>query len=540
MKRLKQSLALIVSLSLMSPVAAFAQEADYGEAKNVIVMIPDGMSIEALTTARWLRDGNQMAFDEMATGLVRTNNANTPIADSAPAGTAMATGIKSQSPYVATYPAEAGMPGAEKFEAERANMPIATVLEGAKSLGKSTGIISTSNIQHATPADFSAHHPNRNDYEALGEQQVYQNIDVVLGAGSKYLSKEHRADGEDLIGELKDAGYSYINKRDDLLNSDATKLWGLFAEKNLSYDLDRDPAVEPSLAEMTEKALDVLSKNDKGFFLMVEGSQVDWAGHANDPVAIVTDIHAFDDAVSVAKDFADKRDDTVIIIATDHGTGGMSFGERDITKGYDKAPLESFTHIIKNAKKTGLGAAQEIAEDKSNIKEVMAANFGITDLTPEEEQNIASATDEEDMQMAIGHAISKRSHIGWTTGGHVGGDVALYCYVKDARAKALSGTVHNNEIGLYIADLFNLDLNTLTDQLFIKARDGFEKKGAEVAFTNEGNNPLITVSKGDQKVTIPMYKNYALVDGEKVDLGSVTVFNGTTCYVPQTALDLIK
>ncbi len=537
LKRLKQSIALILMIALVAPAAAFAQEADYGEAKNVIVMIPDGMNIESLTTARWFREGNQMTLDEMATGLVRTNNASTPIADSAPAGTAMATGIKTNSPYVGSYPSEVGMPGAAEFEAWRAKMPIANVLEGAKTLGKSTGIVSTSNVQHATPADFSAHHPDRNNYEALGEQQVYQNIDVVLGAGSKYLNKDHRADGEDLIGELKASGYSYITKRDELLNSNATKLWGLFAEKSLAYNLDRDPAVEPTLAEMTQKALDILSQNDKGFFLMVEGSEVDWGAHANDPVAVVSDIHAFDDAVKVAKDFADQQGDTVIVIAADHGTGGMTFGERAISKGYDKAPLDEFTHIIKNAKKTGLGAAEEIAEDKSNIKDVMAANFGITDLTPEEEKSIAEAND---MQMAIGHVISNRSHIGWTTGGHVGGDVALYCYVKDARAKELKGTVHNKDIGLYVADLFNLDLNALTDQLFIKARDGFEKNGAKVDFTNDNNNPEITVTKGEQKIVIPMYKNYALVGDKKVDLGSVTVFNGSTCYVPQTALDLIK
>lgn len=537
MKRLKQSIALVLTITLVTPAAAFAQENDYGEAKNVIVMIPDGMNIESLTTARWLREGNQMALDEMATGLVRTNNANTPIADSAPAGTAMATGIKSDSPYVGSYPSEVGMPGAPNFEAWRAKMPIANVLEGAKTLGKSTGIVSTSNVQHATPADFSAHHPDRNNYEALGEQQVYQNMDVVLGAGRKYLSKDYRADGEDLIGELKASGYSYITKRDELLNTNATKLWGLFSDKSLAYDLDRDPAVEPSLAEMTQKALDILSKNDKGFFLMVEGSEIDWAAHANDPVAIVSDIHAFDDAVKVVKDFADQQGDTVVVIAADHGTGGMTFGERAISKGYDKAPLEEFTHILKVAKKTCLGASEEIAADKSNIKDVMAANFGITDLTPEEEKSIAEA---QNMETAIGHVISKRSHIGWTTGGHVGGDVALYCYVKDPRAKELKGTVFNKDIGLYVADLFNVDLNALTDKLFIKARDGFEKNGAKVDFTNDNNNPQITVTKGDQKIVIPMYKNYALVGDKKVDLGSVTVFNGSTCYVPQTALDLVK
>lgn len=538
MKHLKTYLATSVAALILFPSAIFAGSKDYGTAKNIIVMVPDGMSVEALTTARWMTEEKSFVLDSMATGLVRTNNSNTPIADSAPAGTAMATGVKTQSPFIATYPEQSGMPGSEPVEKERAKMPIATVLEGAKSLGKSTGLVVTSNVQHATPADFSAHHPDRNNYEALGEQQVYQNIDVVLGAGSKYLEGSSRADGEDLIPVLKQKGYQYLTTRQELLQAKNEKMWGLFAPKELSYDMDRDPSKEPSLSEMTSKALDVLSKNEKGFFLMVEGSQIDWAAHANDPVALVGDIKAFDQAVKVCKDFADTHGDTVLIIAADHGTGGITFGERAITKGYDKAPLQEFTHIITQAKKTELAASKELNETKSNGAEVMKQNFGISDLTPEEIQKIQ---EDKDSAAAIGQIVSRRSHIGWTTGGHVGGDVALYCYSTDKNAQILSGTVHNKDIGKYVEDLLNVNLQNLTDRYFIKARPALEAKGAKVEFSfGSKSNPQLIVTKGDQKIILPMYKNIAIVNGKEVTLEAVTVFNGSSCYISQSAIDLIQ
>ena len=198
MKSFKKVLAVTLAVATLAPSFAFAEKKDYGSAKNVIMMIPDGMSVEALTTARWMTKDKKFVMDDLATGLVRTNNSNTPIADSAPAGTAMAAGIKTESPFVGCYPTKAGMPGAVEIEKDRAKQPIANVLEGAKRSGRSTGIVSTSNIQHATPADFSAHNPDRNNYEDLGEQQVYQDMDLVLGAGSTYLSKEKRKEQEPL------------------------------------------------------------------------------------------------------------------------------------------------------------------------------------------------------------------------------------------------------------------------------------------------------------------------------------------------------
>lgn len=542
MNYFKNILATSLAALTLLPSATFAAPKNsnndtFGSAKNVIVMIPDGMSVEALTTARWMTDDYSFTFDSWATGLVRTNNASTPIADSAPAGTSMATGIKTESPFVGTYPTKATMPGAEPFDESMSKSPIANVLEGAYRTGRSTGIVSTSNVQHATPADYSAHHPNRNNYQVLGEQQVYQNVSVVLGAGSKHLRADVREDKEDLIKEIKNNGYDLVTDTASLKASTSNKLWGLFADESLSYDIDRDPAKEPSLEEMTKKAIEILSKNDKGFFLMVEGSEIDWAAHANDPVGIVSDIKSFDRAVKVAKDFADTNKNTVIIVASDHGTGGITFSSVTNEKNYDKVALEEFTHIIKNAKLTGQRASKFIKEDGSNIFDVIKDTYGF-EPSQEEIQKISSSSNK---QKAIGQIISSRSHIGWTTGGHVGGDVGLYVYSSADTAKKLTGTVHNAEIGKYTADLLDINLAELTKQLYIKARPALEAKGAAVDYVEEstGNFELV-ITKGSQKITAPMYKNYAIVNGTKTGLNGLVIFNGETVYVPQSLIDLVK
>lgn len=536
MKKFRKILIFALAIATILPGAVFAEE-DYGTAKNVILMIPDGMSVEAATTGRWLMDDYKLSFDFMATGLVRTNNSNTPIADSAPAGTAMSTGVKTESPYIATRPEEGGMPGAEDFDPNKKDFPLATVLEGAERSGRSTGIVSTSNIQHATPADFSAHNTDRNDYQDLGEQQVYQGMEVVLGAGSKHLSAENRKDKEDLISEIKNYGYDYVTNTKELLNSKADKIWGMFDPSSMAYDMDRDPEKEPALAQMTEKAIEVLSKNEKGFFLMVEGSEIDWAAHANDPVGVISDIKSFDKAVQVAVDFAKKDKNTVIVIAADHGTGGMTWGNNDIQKGYDKARLEEFVTVLKNAKLTGAGFAKKLNKERTNIEELFKEIYQITDFTQEE---IKSVKEAKDIQKAVGHIISKRSHIGWTTGGHVGGDVGLYCYSSTDSAKVLSGTVHNYEIGKYIEKILGLDLAKLSDELYQPAREAFEKVGAKVNFEyQEDTNHKVTVTKGDKKIELPISKNYAIVDGKKVEIGGLTIFNGKL-FVPQGAVDLVK
>ncbi|AWB46863.1 alkaline phosphatase [Paenibacillus sp. CAA11] len=500
--------------------------------KNVIILIPDGMANDATALARWYK-GSSLALDSMASGMVRTHSADAPIADSAPAGTAFATGHKSHTGYVGVLPDEATMPGEMTISAADRKKPVASVLEAAKVADKSTGIISTSEFMHATPADFSAHYPDRKNYDALSMQQVYNGMDVVLGGGSKFLLPEGRKDGQNLLTSIKSLGYDYVTTPEALKQSTSNKLWGMFAPEAMSYDMDRDSSKQPSLAEMTSKAIQVLSKNEKGFFLMVEGSKVDWAAHANDPIGIISDVLAFDEAVKTALDFAKSNSNTVVVAVTDHGNGGLTIGNKSTTGSYDKEPLSTFIDPLKKAKLTGEGLETKFNKGRSNVKEVMAEYFGITDLTAEEVKAIQESKSGS-MNYTVGPIISARAGIGWTTGGHTGGDVVLYTYAPNGDRP--TGVIDNTDVAKYMARVLGLDLNKVSQQLFVPAKQAFEAKGA----TFKADASQITVTKGSQKLELPAYKNQVILNGKRIDLNGVVVYNGSEYFVPQQAIDLLK
>ncbi|WP_342418433.1 alkaline phosphatase [Paenibacillus sp. FSL H8-0168] len=529
----KKSVAALVATMMLavSGGTAMAVEKDTS-IKNVIILIPDGMANDATALARWYK-GSSLTLDSMASGMVRTHSADAPIADSAPAGTAFATGHKSHTGYVGVLPDEATMPGQQPIAAGDAKKPVASILEASKLAGKSTGIIATSEIMHATPADFTAHYPDRKNYDALSMQQAYNGVDVVLGGGGKFLEEAGRKDGQDLVAQIKDQGYDFVTTPEGLKKSTSSKLWGSFSPEALAYNLDRDASKEPSLAEMTSKAIDVLSKNDKGFFLMVEGSKVDWAAHANDPTGIISDVLSFDDAVKVAVDYAKQNQNTVVVAVTDHGNGGLTIGSSDTTSNYDKTPLASFIDPLKKAKLTGEGLEAKLNADRSNIKEVLSTYFGITDLTDEEVKTIKDAK-EGSMNYAVGPIISKRANIGWTTGGHTGGDVVLYTYAPNGDRP--TGVIDNTDVNKYMTRLLGLDLDTVSKQLFVPAKAAFEAKGAR--FT--ADTKVITVTKGSNKLELPVYKNIATLNGKNTTLNGVVVFNGVDYFVPQQAIDLIQ
>ncbi|MGP0578405.1 alkaline phosphatase [Paenibacillus peoriae] len=529
----KKSVATLVATMMLavSGGTAMAVEKDTS-IKNVIILIPDGMANDATALARWYK-GSSLTLDSMASGMVRTHSADAPIADSAPAGTAFATGHKSHTGYVGVLPDEATMPGQQPIAAGDAKKPVASILEASKLAGKSTGIIATSEIMHATPADFTAHYPDRKNYDALSMQQAYNGVDVVLGGGGKFLEAAGRKDGQDLVAQIKDQGYDFVTTPEGLKKSTSSKLWGSFSPEALAYNLDRDASKEPSLAEMTSKAIDVLSKNDKGFFLMVEGSKVDWAAHANDPTGIISDVLSFDDAVKVAVDYAKQNQNTVVVAVTDHGNGGLTIGSSDTTSNYDKTPLASFIDPLKKAKLTGEGLEAKLNADRSNIKEVLSTYFGITDLTDEEVKTIKDAK-EGSMNYAVGPIISKRANIGWTTGGHTGGDVVLYTYAPNGDRP--TGVIDNTDVNKYMTRVLGLDLDTVSKQLFVPAKAAFEAKGSK--FT--ADTKVITVTKGSNKLELPVYKNIATLNGKNTTLNGVVVFNGVDYFVPQQAIDLIQ
>lgn len=301
--------------------------------------------------------------------------------------------------------------------------------------------------------------------------------------------------------------------------------------------IDNDGSV-PTLASMTEKAIEILKKDEDGFFLLVEGSKVDWASHANDPIGIISDLLAFDKAVEVALNYAKKNQDTVVIVAPDHGNGGISIGHSNLNKGYDKEPLSSFLEPLKAAKLTGEGIAAKFNADRSNIVEVMAEYYGIKDLTQEEIAEIKEAK-LSSMNATVGPMISRRANIGFTTTGHTGEDVALFIYAPDN--DRITGVVLNTDIAHYMARKLGVNLSETTKTLFVPVREAFEGIGASVAWSVPAkHNPVVTVTKGDNVLKLFVHTNKANFNGKDIELEGVIVFNGISTYIPQEAVNLFN
>ncbi|MBP2028355.1 alkaline phosphatase [Acetoanaerobium pronyense] len=550
------ALASVFLLSSSTPsTAAPLSQINEGFAKNVIIMIPDGMSHPGVTLTRWVyNDGHPLHMDELATGLIMTHNSDTAIADSAPAGTAMATGFKTQDKLIGVKPSVSTLVGARNVDEEQHFSPAASILEAAKFNGKSIGIIATSEIQHATPADFSSHAIHRSLYTQIGEQQVYQNMDVVFGGGRNFLlpdingskdpSSKTRIDGENMQEAIKELGYDFITNKNEMINSSSKKIWGAFTPMAMSKDLVRSDD-EPSLAEMTKKAIEVLSENKDGFFLMIEGSQIDWAAHGNQTIGLISEIKAFDDAVGEALKFAKSNKDTLLIVASDHGNGGISIGDISTTKSYPEHSMEYFTSVLKKAKITEEKASTLINSERSNVKEVMS-QLGINDLTDEEELVIVSAKGKyedgkefDNTLNEISKLVNKKSKIGWTTGGHTGEDVVLYVYAS-SWDNTLTGTIQNSDIALYAAKAFGIDLDGITEKLFVSSSRlsslGFN---CNIDESDETNVVLVATKKG-RTFRFPENKNYMIENGIEKDFNGISVFNGKDFYIPQEAVDLMN
>ncbi|WP_050183415.1 alkaline phosphatase [Domibacillus robiginosus] len=512
------------------------------EPVNVIMMVMDGTSASTTTLSRWYK-GENLAMDQMMSGGVRTYSAESAITDSAPAATALATGHKSNDKYVGILPSVVKSPGLESVKPEDAQKPVANVLEGAKLQGKATGIISTSEIQHATPAGFSAHAAHRSNYGDIAEQQVYQGIDVVLGGGKESLApgttKNARTDGENLLDVLEQKKYDFVENRDELLASDYNKIWGSFAPSALAYDFDRGTTQpsQPTLAEMTGKAINTLNKDKDGFFLFVEGSKIDWAAHANDPIGMISDTLAFDDAVKEAVEFAKKDGNTMVIALTDHGNSGISIGNTNTNSSYPSTPVSTYIDPLKKAKMTVEGALSQLKEDKSNLKEV-ATLYGLEDLTDEE---LKTLTASKNIGSDMSKMLAKRANLGFTTGGHTGEDVFLYSYGPSRP----TGLVENTDIAKKMAEVMNFDLGKVSDKLYTNAEEALAKKGytARIDLT-DSNNPVLVAVKGNKTVEFPVNKNIVIQKAGKStkenEVNAVTVYNGKDFYISEQALKLVK
>lgn len=510
------------------------------EPTNVIMLIMDGSSDNVSTLARWYT-GQPNNVDEILTGAVRTYSAESAISDSAPAATALATGHKSNSGYVGVLPSNITMPGVEGSE-EDAFKPVANVLEGAQLKGMATGIVSTSEIQHATPAGFSAHATSRSNYDDIAEQQVYRNMDVVLGGGLASL-QQTRKDGENLL-PIVEKNYDFVQTREALLAADGDKIWGAFAPSALAYDFDREKTnpEQPTLAEMTSKAIDTLNEDKDGFFLMVEGSKIDWAAHANDPIGMVTDFLSFDAAVGEALDFAKEDGNTLVIAVTDHANSGITIGNTNTNSGYDKMDITDYINPLKEATMTLEGALSQLKEDRSNLEEV-AALYGLKDLTADERTALQNS---KNLNQTFVQLLSTRANIGFTTGGHTGDDVFLYSYGPNRP----TGLIDNTDLAKVMAETMNVDLAQTTDILFNDGVAALQAKGFDVTVdTSDKANPTLVAKKANVVYTLHENKNTVQKDrisknGRVLSLtkkfNSVHFYNDQHFYISDEVVNFIN
>ena len=339
--------------------------------KNVIFCIGDGMGSGQISIARLSTCGadGRLYMEKMpVAGVVMTHSADKTITDSAAAGTALACGFKTSNGTI-------GMgPSGECFE---------TILEAAKSNGKATGLVVTSTISHATPAAFASHVTSRGVEAEIAGQLLGNKVNVLLGGGKKFFAPNGsggsaRKDGRDLIAEAKSAGYSFVESREELEKADSKYLLGLFEMGGLTTE---EP--EPTLAEMTAKAIKILNSDGDGFFLMVEGSQIDWACHENDAEYAIRQTLLFDMAVKAAIDFAVKDGQTLVIVTADHETGGLTItggnlggGKININwsaKGHSNMPVPLFAYGPGAEKFNGVF-------DNTDVPKKIANVFGIKEF----------------------------------------------------------------------------------------------------------------------------------------------------------------
>ena len=550
--RNKRLLATLVSCAFLTACGSssdskdtpVAKTDDSGKVKNVILMIGDGMGPQqvglleeyarrATVNAANVdaKTGLQQLADNGHVGLSMTapyGENPSLVVDSACSATQLATGKGSISEAV-------GLDGkGNKVE---------TILEKAKKMGKATGLVTDTRLTHATPAGFASHQPHRSYENEIANDLLDTGVDVMLGGGSRHWapkvddfgalatqlnapshvikkSKRSADDTRDLFAEATAAGYTLAFDKTQLAAANG-KVIGLFddsamndgieysvCKKLATIDAGTKCADEPSLVEMTQKALDILSKDEDGFFLMVEGGQIDWAGHINDAGWLLHEMLKFDEAVKAVYQWAKDRDDTLVVVTADHETGGFGFAyhKHDIPQAVslngdgmvdgdgamvDYKPQYNFggldtldklyaqTHSYYDVLDAMNGdwdfSNTQAADWVTEVNKVMHADFHIDTPAgeriaarydvPAEDQHpdhkYLSATNiplfndfsdfyvyaDEDTGALIAREVAPKQSVSWGNGTHTAAPVPVYAFGPEAFTAQFSTMQHHTDIG---------------------------------------------------------------------------------------------
>lgn len=293
-------------------VQNYVQPTRKKQPKNIILMIGDGMGLAHVYSAMTANGGHLFLENFKNIGFSKTYSSDDYITDSAAGGTALSAGIKTYNGAIGVDPDK---------------QPVPNIREMAEKKGLKTGLVSTSAITHATPASFIAHASSRNSYEDIAADFLKTNIDVFIGGGIKNF--EDRKDGKNLSKELEEKGYQVLHNIDDIQKIKSGKLAGFTAQEHDAPMPDRGEILVPA----TQTAINLLSQGKKGFFLMVEGSEIDFLAHENKTPGVVLETLDFDRAIGAALKFATSNGETLIIVTADHETGGMTLNGGDYKTG---------------------------------------------------------------------------------------------------------------------------------------------------------------------------------------------------------------
>ncbi len=426
--------ALLACSSTDSTRSKLAPVTELQEPLNVIMVVADGMGPAFTSAYKYYQDDANTPrldptwFDRYHVGMSSTFPAPVSglVTDSAASATALAAGVKS-------YNGAIGV--------DTAKQPLRTVLHAAKSRGMKTGIAVTSQIVHATPAAYIAHNESRRNYNAIADQYFdlrYQDdfwVDVMLGGGTDYFIREDR----NLAREFAQSGFVYVDNYVALeAVSAGERVLGLFAPKGLPWAID-DPQPQ-RLKTLTAHALKHL-QNDEGFFLLVEASQVDWAGHANDVHGAMAEMQDLHDALLVLEAFQQSHPNTLVILTADHSTGGLT-----LAKDGEYRWSPEYLHNIPASVESMVLTMQE--KDMNGTERVQYLEHVLAfDLTTAQEEVVVMMDLSQGLRALTAQIkpfIDAKTNTGWTTSGHTAIDVQVYA--AGPHADKFAGQQDNTDI----------------------------------------------------------------------------------------------
>ncbi|MFE4568998.1 alkaline phosphatase [Paenibacillus chitinolyticus] len=541
-------LPLTLASGALAAGTTAAEKEQKAASKNVIVLIGDGMGPAQVSAGRTFSK-NKLGKDHLELDSYFVGQATTyadrgedggtivsgEVTDSASAGTAFATGNK-------TYNA------AISVSNEDVSKPFASVIEASELAGKATGLVTTARITHATPAVYASHVRNRDNESAIASQYLNDgNVDVLFGGGKQFfLSKEEKGKRTDktIIPDFEKEGYKVVYDKQGLASLDGKtgKALGLFGNSHVDYVLDRTNTV-PNLAEMTSKAIDILSANPKGFTMMVEGGRIDHAGHANDLPSVVQEMLDFDAAVKVAMEFAKKDGNTSVVVTADHETGGLSLSRDNIYE----INVDAWDDQQKSSEL--IGGELKNAKTIEDVKALVAKYTGHTDLTDDEAKFILAGDGSSYKQEGAFNAVmSKRYLVGWSGHGHSAVDVGVWAY--GPIAEKVKGQIDNTEIARAVASVAGIDLKAATDKLqseyvypkFKITREGAvlyparalaETLGAQVKWN--GDSREVVLSAGGTNLSVNIDTQAAALNGQAS--GFQANIDNNVLYLPLEAFN---